>query len=204
MGWCCGAIALDVLAYPVVWIVAPIHGSIIDGATNQPLRGTTIAATWQLEFLANTGVLDVAQTQSNASGQFALGGWRLRWHLRPGHVSDHEPAIWVFRQGYAPYRASNQCCGYIPSRILVRMPDQRIRLERAPLSDIEYGQEIDGWTQRLAGTLALTPACAWSRLDEILRQTQIAQDTLRAKNIASGPDLSRVSASCTRQNHLAG
>ena len=197
IGCACSLIALDVFFYPVVWLLGPVQGQVVNATTKMPVYDAVAAATWQLEALSMAGVLDVQESKTDSTGHFKIGSWHLAWRFSPVHVADHAPTIWIFRRGYVPYRAENDCCGYTKARFRIRTPFLVAQIEPAPPSDTDYGRAVAEWTQRLVSALAVEPRCTWSRLADLIEAVEPVQQVLRDKSIPAGMGFPEYGDSCT-------
>jgi hypothetical protein len=178
-----GAVVLVELFYPVAWLLAPVRGRVVDKVTHKPVPHAIIAASWELEFLANSGQLDATEAETDPDGRFQMSHWRLRWQLAPGRLADNAPVVWVLRDGYLPYRTQGP--SQVGAHLVSRMPELEVELEPAPLPTPAYGQAMVGLTAEMDAQFVGAP-CNWSRIPKFVEQIRLAQRLLVGKGIAAG------------------
>lgn len=97
---------------PDAYSAAPIHGSVVDAKTQQPLAGVHVVAQWIL----NTGMffhseriqrLHILETMTDEKGEYQIPGWGPKPRPPLSRLETADPRLTFFKPGYRPLDRSN-------------------------------------------------------------------------------------------------
>jgi hypothetical protein len=190
-----GAFVLTDMVYPMVWLLAPLEGTVVDRVTRKPVPHAVVAASWEIRWLAHAGQLDVAEGETDQGGRFRVSRWRLRWWPLPGYLVDDAPVVWTIRDGYMPdlTRPSRG-----PQRFVSHIPELRVELEPASPPTLAYGQAMQELALQMSAEFVTTP-CNWLRIPNFAQQVERAQRLLVAKDIAAGAAVTTQVRDCRKR-----
>ena len=101
-GWC----------QPDAYSAAPIHGTVVDAETQQPLAGVHVVAQWIL----NTGMffhaeriqrLHILETVTDEKGEYQIPGWGPKPRPALSRLEEDDPRLTFFKPGYRLRDRSN-------------------------------------------------------------------------------------------------
>jgi hypothetical protein len=107
--------ALPACAGPLRYSAAPIEAWVVDKETNQPLEGVVVVAHWALESTSRivphqtnpAGSLMILEAVTGKDGRFYFPAWGPKWHLGSGELTDSDPELILFKNGYKYIHVSN-------------------------------------------------------------------------------------------------
>jgi len=93
--------------HPVVWVLTPVYGQVVDRITGSPIAKAAVAVSWSLQSWEGSvvGYLHLGETTTDEQGEFRLAVWGPRFHFSQGRVLRTQPEIRVIADGYLPIEA---------------------------------------------------------------------------------------------------
>ena len=97
---------------PDAYSAAPIHGTVVDAETQQPLAGVHVVAQWIL----NTGMffhaeriqrLHILETMTDEKGEYQIPGWGPKPRPALSRLEADDPRLTFFKPDYRPRDRSN-------------------------------------------------------------------------------------------------
>ena len=139
---------------PDAYSAAPIHGSVVDAGTQQPLAGVHVVAQWIL----NTGMffhseriqrLHILETMTDEKGEYQIPGWGPKPRPPLSRLETADPRLTFFKPGYRPLDRSNNDPHDRPLRTS-RWDGKAIPLEPFSGTPEDWSTALAGLQYRLA------------------------------------------------------
>lgn len=107
-------VGLIILAfvYRHLYAAPPIHGVVLDAASNKPLADAVLVAVWHSQspgfHSTRDQLFEAQEVRTDEEGRFTIPGWEMKYLKRVfGSVSSDEPQIIVYKYGYEPRKLQN-------------------------------------------------------------------------------------------------
>jgi hypothetical protein len=182
VGLCVIALVLCFITpvFPVVWMSPQLTGRVVDSA-ERPIPNATVTASWLLTGLENYPVsyLALAETTTNAQGQFVIPRWGPRFHFGQGRLMATEPQLRILATGYVPRRIYNRRSGE-SANAYVRFPSD-VTVHLRPL--ISSTEHESGLTELLRDSFADEGSGCAQQIPRTIAAIRSAKDELARDGI---------------------
>jgi len=156
----------------------PIHATVIDAETGQPIEGVVVVAHWALEGGLesgnNMGQAKVLESISDSNGRFFFPAWGPRWVaggiLSNTRLKDQDPELLIFKSGYKYLQHRNNRLWEEINRKgpITRTSDwngKTIKMERFSGTLKEYAEHLRKMNEDLdSATASHNAECEWRNL----------------------------------------